>query len=216
VVYVLDGTSQSTHTAASVDLMARIGAMPPAIVVGIPGGETRNRDYTPPGMRQDTDAADGPQGEADRFLAFLQGELIPQVEREFRTTSRRVLAGNSRGGLFVVHALTARPGLFDAYVANSPALWRDDSAMVDRLERFLRDNRDLESMLFLSLGGDENPKMTAAFRRVVALLEREAPSSLRWRAVTTHGADHGDNARKATPVALQWTFPVDNGADAAP
>ena len=47
VIYVLDGTSQSTHTAASAEVMARIGAMPEAIVIGIPSGEARNRDYTP-------------------------------------------------------------------------------------------------------------------------------------------------------------------------
>lgn len=204
VLYVLDGTSQSMHTAASAALMARIGAMPEAIVIGIPSGDTRNRDYTPPGMRQDNDDAKSAEGEADRFLAFLQRELVPHVEREFRTGGERVLAGNSRGGLFVVHAFIAQPGSFDAYIANSPALWRDDAAMVARLERFLRGNRMLRGKLFLSLGGDENPKMTAAFRKAIAVLQREAPAGLQWQALTTPGAVHGDNAGKATPVALQW------------
>jgi predicted alpha/beta superfamily hydrolase len=204
VFYVLDGTSQSVHTAATADVMARIGAMPEAIVIGIPSGDKRNRDYTPPGMRQDSDEANSPDGEADRFLGFLQRELIPQVEREFRTATPRTLVGNSRGGLLVVHAFTTQPALFDAYIAHSPALWRDDSAMVTRLDRFLRGHRDLRGKLFLSLGGDENPKMTTAFRKTIAVLQREAPAGLHWRALTTPGAVHDDNARKATPVALQW------------
>ena len=204
VLYVLDGTSQSVHTAATVDVMARIGAMPEAIVIGIPSGDARNRDYTPPGMRQDADDSSSGDGHADRFLAFLQRELIPKVERELRTTPRRTLVGNSRGGLFVVHAFTRQPALFDGYVAHSPALWRDDSAMVTRLDRFLREHRDLRGKLFLSLGGEENPKMTAAFRKTIAVLQRAAPPGLHWRALTTPGAVHDDNARKATPVALQW------------
>ncbi len=210
VIYVLDGSSQDVHTAASADVMARIGAMPEAIIVGIPnaGNEGRMRDYTPPGMRQDLDDADSPQGGADRFLAFLQRELIPQVEREFRANDQRVLAGNSRGGLFVVYALTTEPGLFRAYIANSPALWRDDSMMVRRLESFLRSHRNLRTTLFLSLGGGENAKMTKAYRQAIAVLQRDAPAGLRWKAYSPPDATHADNAQKATPLALQWAFPV--------
>lgn len=204
VLYVLDGTSQSSHTAATADVMTRIGAMSEAIVIGIPSGDARNRDYTPPGMRQDSDDANSAEGQADRFLGFLQRELIPQVEREFRTATPRTLVGNSRGGLLVVHAFVSQPALFDGYVAHSPALWRDGSAMVTRLQRHLREHRDLQGKLFLSLGSDENPKMTAAYRKAITLLQREAPPGVQWRAVTTAGAMHEDNARKATPVALHW------------
>jgi hypothetical protein len=76
--------------------------------------------------------------------------------------------------------------------------------MVKRLDRFLREHRDLRGRLFLSLGGDENPKMTAGFHKAIAVLQREGPRGLQWRALTTPGAAHDDNARKATPVALQW------------
>lgn len=215
VLYVLDGTSQSAHTASTAEVMARIGAMPEAIVIGIPGGEARNRDYTPPGMRQDGDDANSPDGQADRFLGFLQRELIPRVDREFRTARPRALVGNSRGGLLAVHAFTQQPTLFDAYVAHSPALWRDDAAMVAQLDRFLRGHRDLQGRLFLSLGSQENPKMTAAYRKAIAVLQREAPPGLQWRAVTTPGAIHDDNARKATPIALQWLQQRDHAASPA-
>ena len=215
VLYVLDGSSQSVHVAATAELMARIGAMPEAIVIGIPSGDARNRDYTPPGMRQDADDSSSGAGQADRFLGFLQRELIPKVERELRTTPWRTLVGNSRGGLFVVHAFTRQPALFDAYVAHSPALWRDDTAMVARLDRFLREHRELQGRLFLSLGGDENPKMTAGFRKAVAVLQREAPPGMQWRALTTPGAVHDDNARKARPVALQWLQQAETAASKA-
>ena len=216
VFYVLDGTSQSVYTAATAEVMARIGAMPEVIVIGIPSGDARNRDYTPPGMRQDAEDAGSADGQADRFLGFLQRELIPQVQREFRTTPERMLVGNSRGGLFVVHAVTAQPTLFDAYIAHSPALWRDDSMMVARLDRFLHGHRDLRGKLFLSLGSDENPKMTAAFRKAIAVLQHEAPPGLQWRALTTPGGVHDDNARKATPVALQWVQQASTAPSNAP
>jgi predicted alpha/beta superfamily hydrolase len=206
VVFVLDGASQSSHTAASARRMAAAGELPELLVVGVPnvGERGRPRDYTPPGMRQDDEAAEGPEGEGDAFLDFLERELIPAVERELRTTGERTLAGWSRGGLFVVYALTEHPELFESYHAHSPALWRSGSEMVARLERFLSERPELASELFLSLGGEENPKMTEAFRSAVAALEARAPAGLRWRAEITPGAGHQENPERATPVALSW------------
>ena len=139
VIYVLDGDSQQAHTAESAALLARLGVMPEVIVVGAPpvDGQGRARDYTPPGMRQDAELPGGPEGRADRFLAFLQDELIPRIERDYRTAGPRMLAGNSRGGLLVVYSLIAAPALFDARFAFSPALWRDGDAIVSELDRFL-------------------------------------------------------------------------------
>lgn len=208
VIYVLDGSSQDVHTAASAALMARIGVTPEVIVVGIPNisGKGRQRDYTPPGMQQDLDDKDSPEGRADEFLAFVRDELVPEIDRSYRTSSTRILAGNSRGGLFVVYALTEDPPLFDAYFANSPALWRDDSEMVIRLDHFLQESPSLKNDLFISLGSNENDKMKDAFRRAVEVLRIHAPPALRWRSQLTLGAVHGNNAELATPVALRWTF----------
>lgn len=206
VIYVLDGSSQDIHTAESAALLARIGLMPEIIVVGIPNvsGEGRQRDYTPPDMRRDTDPSIADMGGGDAFLAFLREELIPQIERDYRAGTKRMLAGHSRGALFVVYALTADPELFEAYIANSPALWRDEHRPVARLREFLAANPTLENTLFLSLGSDENDKMRAAYDEAVALLAASAPEGLTWRAYTSVGAGHLENPHHATPVALHW------------
>jgi predicted alpha/beta superfamily hydrolase len=208
VIYVLDGSSEDIHTAASAALMARIGVMPEVLVVGIPNvsGEGRQRDYTPPGMRQDIDETKSPEGKADAFHAFLKTELIPEIEKIYRTAGPRMLAGNSRGGLFVVYSLIADPSLFDTRFAHSPALWRDDDALVVQLEKFLSSKPALDGFLYLSLGGEENEKMTAAFKRTVAVLETHAPPSLKWKADFTAGANHGSNAELATPVGFRFFF----------
>ena len=208
VIYVLDGSSQDVHTAASAALMANIGVLPESIVVGIPNidGKGRQRDYTPPGMRQDIDDKDSPDGGANKFLKFLRRELIPEIDRRYRTSSFRALAGNSRGGLFVVYAMTEDPTLFDTYVANSPALWRDEDEMVRQFDHFLTASRSTKSSLFLSLGRDENEKMKRAFSRMITALQNHAPATLRWHAQLTTGASHGNNATLATPVALRWAF----------
>lgn len=193
VLYVLDGGSQAGHTAESARLLARIGVMPEAIIVGVPSsGENRARDYTPPYMLADADGKE--HGRADRFLTFLATELIPHVDRRYRTTPERMLAGWSRGGLFVVYSLLERPELFQARFAHSPALWRDG----DRIVAELRKVRP-SGFLYLSLGDRENEKMTRAFRKATRELQA---TRLRWRADITSGADHQRNPVLATPVGL--------------
>jgi predicted alpha/beta superfamily hydrolase len=208
VLYVLDGTSQDLHTAESAALMARIGVMPEILVVGIPNvsGKGRQRDYTPPGLRQDVDEADSPGGRADRFLSFLRTELVPRVEREYRTSPPRMLAGHSRGALLVVYSLIAESSLFSARFAHSPALWRDDDALVAQLERCLATSPSLDGFLYLSLGDAENEKMTKSFAHAVSVLEARAPRSFRWRADRTAGANHRSNPVYATPVGLHLFF----------
>lgn len=193
VLYVLDGGSQAGHTADSARLLARIGLMPAVIVIGVPSsGENRARDYTPPYMEE---------GKADRFLGFLETELIPHIDRTYRTIPQRMLAGWSRGGLFVVYSLLERPDLFAARFAHSPALWRDDG----RILREIAKARP-SGFLYLSLGDRENEKMTRAFRKVTRELQTSAFPELRWRADITKGADHQNNPVLATPVGLHaWT-----------
>lgn len=211
VLYVLDGTSQSGHTSESAKLLARIGAIPPMIIVGISSvdGDTRNRDLTPPEMRLDTDAATGAMGAADRFLIFLQSELIVRIDRDSRTTRPRMLAGWSRGGLFVVYSELAAPALFDARFAHSPALWRENDGIVTRLQEALAAGDLTPGFLYLSLGDQENEKMTASFRHAVDVLARDSPTTLRWRADLTTGGRHDSNPRLATPVGLCVMFRVD-------
>lgn len=205
VIYVLDGTSQDNHTASSAALMARIRLMPEIIVVGLPNvsGFGRQRDYTPPFMVQDLDEADSPMGAGDRFIAFLKSELIPHLDRQYRTTGTRMLAGHSRGGLLVVYSLIADPPLFQARFAHSPALWRDDTIIASKLSEFLGTRPALDSFLYVSLGTEETVRMTAAFDRVRTVLADQAPPGLRWQADRIPGANHGNNGERATPVGFR-------------
>jgi hypothetical protein len=220
VLYVLDGQSQSEHTAASAALMARIGVMPEIIVIGVSSmnGDARNRDYTPPGMRIDEERADSPNGSADRFLAFLRDEMIPAVEKEYRTRRPRMLAGWSRGGLFVTYSLLVAPALFDARFAHSPALWREDDSMVTQLDDLFGSPQTPEGFLFLSLGEKENDKMKAAFTRAAAMLARGAPRALRWRTMMSDDGVHETNPVLATPVGLCAYFAteIEPGAATCP
>ncbi len=93
LVVVLDGEGPSSTTAAAADLLARIGAGPRTVVVGVENTTgTRDQVFTPPGLMEGACA--------DAFLAFIESELLPDLADRYRTDGTRVLAGHSRGGLF--------------------------------------------------------------------------------------------------------------------
>jgi len=211
VLYVLDAEWQSGHTVATASLLARIGVVPKMIVVGIPSvdARTRNRDYTPPEMRLDIHEPTSAMGGADRFLSFLRNDLISRIERDYRTMHPRMLAGHSRGGLFVIYSEIADAPLFDARFAHSPALWPENEAIVSRLETALRKDSLPPGFLYLSLGAAESDTMKAGFAHAVRILERNAPAELVWRSDLSAGGQHRTNAVLSTPVGLCKMFARD-------
>lgn len=123
VIVVLDGETHHDIAAAIARYYASTAMMPPAIVVGV-RNTARTRDFTPaprPGFTVPPEARAG--GGADRFLSFLERELLPYVDRTWRTAPLRVLVGHSLGGLFALHALAHRPALFTGYVVMEPSIW---------------------------------------------------------------------------------------------
>ena len=135
VIVVLDGEFEHEIAAAIARFYASSSMLPRTIVVGVRNTD-RMRDLTPraaPGFTVPREAS--VSGGADRFLDFLEKELVPYIDRTYRTTPMRVLVGHSLGGLFALHALATRPGLFIGYVVMEPATWWNN-------ERELRAARD--------------------------------------------------------------------------
>ena len=62
---------------------------------------------------------------AEQFLSFIGDELIPQIDKKYRTNQHRILCGKSLSGLFTLYALLTKPQLFDSYVGRS-AGWLGD------------------------------------------------------------------------------------------
>jgi len=206
VMYVLDGTSQDQHTADKIAVLSDAGLVPSAIVVGLPNTRgNRERAQTPPYMRREVSDANSPFGASDRFLAFVERELIPFVEGNYRTSGYKTLSGNSRGGLFVLYSLMEKPDLFQARFCYSVPVWRFDSLMVNKTATFLRSAAGLNSFLYLSVGEQETEQMIGGFNKMVEALKKNRQKEFRWVADYTPFAVHQDNALISTSKGLaEW------------
>src|SRR5215471_1297171 len=82
VLYLLDGDSNLNHTSAAAELLAGNGRIPELLIVGVSNTD-RARDLSPP-LSAGAPAI-GTKPAADKFLAFLAEELVPTIERDYRT-----------------------------------------------------------------------------------------------------------------------------------
>ncbi len=181
--------------------------MRPVIMVNVSYGSTpdvmalRARDFTP--TKTSREAA---SGGAAAFLDFLEHEVIPFVDRTYRTIpSDRGLLGHSYGGLFAIYALEQRPALFQRIVAASPALSWDNRLLFSAARQKLR---ELPSQVRLDLSvGDEDEfgfaKDTIAFAK---LLDELKPAGLDYRFTLYRGENHNSVRLVSFPAGLYWAY----------
>lgn len=196
---VLDGDTRGPESAEVARTFERAGIAPGHLVVAVdnvPRGRTQ--DMLPPGLPE---PVDGTTGGADRFLAFLETELIPEVDSLYRTTDVHLLSGHSFGGVFAAYALVERPELFDAVFAFSPSLWATGGELVSRAES-LASSLPQDVFLYLNIG-DERGEMRNRFDQLEARLAEIDTAPLRWQAEIMEGASHGATPRLGSPVALR-------------
>jgi len=89
VIYILDGRGNFAFSATTSNFLSRIQRMPRSIVIGIPNTD-RTRDFTPV-----HDKGSPTSGGADKFLEFMETELIPHIDNNYRTYSYKTLYGHS-------------------------------------------------------------------------------------------------------------------------
>lgn len=207
VIYVFGGNSLTYSISYDVQLLMRTGYLEPVIVVGVSNinQKTRQRDLTPPFMKQDIDESNSPLGKADTYLEFIESEVIPLIEKEYRTSSERIAVGHSREGLLVMYSQISRPNLFIGRLALSPALWREENLFVDKFKDYLQKQNSIESKLFLSIGDQEVEKMKKAFDLTIDFLAKDS-TVMDWKSQYTKGAVHSNNAILSAPIGIDWIF----------
>ena len=159
VVYLLDADYSFLIARNIADHLAERDHLRNLILVGIAYEGplqyrlNRTRDYTP---TFSPTGGYGPEvqkvsGGGPKFRAFLRDELIPFIDKTYRTLpDDRCLVGHSYGGLFGAWNLLTAPGLFQRYIIVSPSLWYDSRMMFK-----LNAGADPAARVYLAVGGSE-------------------------------------------------------------
>ncbi len=155
VIYVLDGSIDEDfiHIVGLVhyNSFPWINRIPQSIVVGIANVD-RKRDFTgPTSMEADKKLAPTGGGSA-KFIAFIEQELQPFIQKNYKTNSANMIIGQSLGGLVATEILFTKPGLFDKYVIISPSLWWNDGALLQHSPAILTEDFTQPTAIYVGVG----------------------------------------------------------------
>lgn len=133
VLILLDGAIFFKTAAGIVHFMSsarnRNYMMPETIIVAIENVD-RERDFTVTKIKT---KRKNTMGGGWKFLEFIEKELIPYVDENYRTLDERTLVGHSLGGLLTLNAYMDENSIFDSYLAIDPSVWWDEQMMNDKV-----------------------------------------------------------------------------------
>lgn len=199
VVYMTDAhPPQNAMMSGIIEQQAWGGTMPEMILVGIQN-TNRLRDLSPTKTAERAGSGGG-----ENFLKFIETEVIPLIEKNYRTQPYRIFAGHSLGGLFVVYSFVTRPDLFNAYVAASPYLQWDNNFVIKRAEDVFKQNKTWNKRMFIALGNE--PAYENGFNSFQELLKKSKPKDFEYEFQQLKNENHGSIVLPAYYAGLRKVF----------
>jgi predicted alpha/beta superfamily hydrolase len=204
VIYLLDGEILFDDVNKILDRLSKETGRDVAnemIVVGIGNIWQRYRDYSPTHITSspwvDSHSA-SISGGGEKFISFLENELLPFIHSKYPDSSIRILIGHSMGGLEVMDILLKHSEMFNYYAAIDPSLWWDDQKLLNQSKTILADKTFEKRTLFLAIANTKDMDMdvpqikkdtsvrTALIRPTLTLVEyidnnKQAKLRFDWR-----------------------------------
>ena len=198
VVVVFDGDYLFEIVAGNVDYAAYWEDMPEAIVVGINQYQKREADC----FYSEQNSLPIETGAA--FFEFVSMELIPFIDKNFRTENFKVAVGHGQTANFINYYLLKGVPLFQAYISLSPSLAPDmKTYLTEKMPK-------LEQKIFYYLAAANNDKgnikeETEALAKSISSIEND---NLLDHSEVFTDATHYSLPAQAIPKALQKIFLV--------
>jgi len=213
VLYVLDGDYAFGITKGIADLLMIGKEIKGIIVIGISYGKgvfawsiKRTRDLTP---GHDTIFAKGQNtGGADNFLKFVQYELFPAVNRNYRTIpDSSAICGESLGGLLNSYILWKQPELFKGYIIISPSLiWNNKSVLKLESEYFVN-HKELNKAVYIAYGSlDSKEVIISPATELIQMIQTHNYNGLRLVTRVFEGETHMSVPSVAITNGLKTLF----------
>ncbi|MCW3085852.1 MAG: putative alpha/beta superfamily hydrolase [Bacteroidetes bacterium] len=212
--YILDANVYYDIIGNSIKSLNKNKLLPEMILVGIGYKDfftmdsLRNRDYTfPKALAVDSFPI---SGGADKFLSFIEKELIPYIDKKYQTdTTNRTIMGHSLGGYFTLFALEndskTKNNFFKNYVSASPSLDYCNEYIIKEFQNYPVANNDKNlRSLFLTTGGLEGDEIN--FNSFIKLLADPKFKNIRVQSENYPRYDHMETAIPTFEKGLQLIF----------
>jgi predicted alpha/beta superfamily hydrolase len=209
VIYVLDAEYNFGCVAYIARRLMKNEDIPKVLLVGIAYNtdyedfyDKRFRDSTPVSRIHGHNS-----GGAEQFTQFMEKELIPFINRNFKTIPEdRTLVGHSITGFYCFYTLFRHPGLFDRYIVVSPSLWFSGGIVFEYEEAFSSNHKDISGFVYLSVGGEESQRMREGSTKLNDTLLKRGYSHLKFKFSLVEGENHRSLFPYAFSRGLRFVF----------
>ncbi len=198
IVLVFDGDYLFEPVAGNVDYYSYWEEMPEAIVIGIMQSRTRDLD----GSYDDVNFFPAEKG-AD-FFEFIGLELMPYIDKKYRTAKFILAVGHEFTANFINYYLFKDPPLFNGYLSLSPDL---APLMETRIPEKLATSTH-KIFYYLATGSNDLKPIrdiTLELHRGMSAVNRE---NIHYYFDDFEGASHYSLVGKAIPSALEEIFSI--------
>ena len=196
VIYVLDGDYLFEPVAGNVDYFGYWGDMPEAIVVGVNQLRTRQEDtyYDQANYFPADSGAD--------FFEFLGMELMPLVDKEFRTANFSIVVGHDLTANFINYYLFKENPLFKGYINLSPDYAPEmEERVFDALEY-----SETKIWYYLATGTEDVSSLRKGVLAMNEKLSQLTNKLVHYDFDNFEGDNHYSLVAKAIPNALENMF----------
>jgi predicted alpha/beta superfamily hydrolase len=226
VLYLLDGDGHFYSVVGMIQQLSQVNGntiYPEMIVVGIPN-TNRTRDLTPTQAKADPlrmDSAYRFSGGGEKFVAFIEKELMPHIDSLYPTRPYKVLVGHSFGGLTAINIAMNHTELFNSYISIDPSMWWDDMNYLKATKQALGTKRFPSTALYIGIANTMEANMdtarvkndtSAETRHIRSILDldrsikAQQQSGIRYASKYYNNDDHGSVPLIAEYDGLRFIF----------
>lgn len=190
-------------------------AIPELIVVGLVN-TNRTRDLTPTVRNEDVMTVEqkakikGETGGNARFFEFLEQEVTPFVEQQFRTNGYALLVGHSFGGITALNNLLNYTAMFQAYIVHDPSVWWDNRSILKAYQALPTKDFQHRKLFLTQVGDSENKghleEHYSAIQAFNTYMTQSNPLHLDYRFQQYEGENHGSIPLKGNLDGLRYIF----------
>jgi predicted alpha/beta superfamily hydrolase len=126
--------------------------MPESIIIAIENVD-RERDFTVTKIKT---KRPNNMGGGRNFLNFIEKELIPHIDKKYKTGPFRTLVGHSLGGLLTLNSYMDENSVFNAYISIDPSILWNEEMMKNKVDSISSISLDKKLYIATANQGEAN------------------------------------------------------------
>jgi len=215
IILILDDGLLFNTVNGIVNQLSNTSRMPETIVVSLSTGDKHRNYFAPNLYNNHRDRKYNYGNNQEEFVRFLQLELLPTIEKKYRTNNFKMIVGFSPSSAIAVYTLLNKPDLFQAYVCFAAGNiigdgYNKGERLIEELEKLYAKNKMRQNHLYVVSGSkdaDGQPYISTNIKEFNQKLSKYNSQTTHTRAEIIEGEGHTDVILPGLIAAFDFIFP---------